>query len=349
MQPDAVGATPKSEPNGNGVDQGVLLNGAAADAEILRLAGLPDLAYGRERKAAAEKLQLTVAWLDKLVKAKKAEIVAQAAGDGTADSGGQGRAINLPEPQPWPSQVHGAVLLSALVKAISRYMIMEPGAAECVALWAVHAHALDAFGITPRLSITSPRPQCGKTTLLDILQRLVVRPLLAGNVSAASVFRVVEVARPTLLVDEADTFLPGNDELRGVLNSGHRRGGNVIRVVGEAMDVRAFSTFAPAAIAMIGHLPGTLADRSVAITLKRKRADEPVESFRYDRTEELDQLARMCARWDDTELIFCSWSAASNPFTVRACGGDPVARSSTKPSWFCRTANRSFNSRWSAE
>jgi hypothetical protein len=48
---------------------------------------------------------------------------------------------------------------------------------------------------------------------------------------------------------------------------------------------------------MIGHLPGTLADRSISIALKRKRADEPVESFRYDHTEELDQLARMCARW----------------------------------------------------
>jgi putative DNA primase/helicase len=71
------------------------------------------------------------------------------------------------------------------------------------------------------------------------------------------------------------------------------------------MEVREFSTFAPAAIAMIGHLPGTLADRSIAITLKRKRVDEPVESFRYDHTEELDQLARMCARWaaDNIELL----------------------------------------------
>jgi hypothetical protein len=231
------------------------------------------------------------------VRSKKPEIAAQAAGNAEADNGGQGRPINLPEPELWPDMVDGAALLSSITMAISRYMVMEPGAAKCVALWAVHAHALDAFGITPRLSITSPRPQCGKTTLLDILYRLVVRPLLAGNVSAASVFRVVEVARPTLLVDEADTFLPGNDELRGVLNSGHRRGGSVIRVVGEAMEVREFSTFAPAAIAMIGHLPGTLADRSISIILKRKRADEPVESFRYDRTQELDQLARMCARW----------------------------------------------------
>src|SRR5207237_1547401 len=224
------------------------------------------------------------------------------AGNGEGDSVGQGRPINLPEPKPWPHPVNGAELLSAITQAISKHMVMEPGAAECVALWALFTHAIDAFGIATRLAITSPRPQCGKTTLLDILSRLVVRPLLAGNVSAASVFRVVEVARPTLLVDEADTFLPGNEELRGVLNSGHRRGGSVIRVVGEAMEVREFSTFAPAAIAMIGNLPGTLADRSVSIMLKRKRADEPVESFRYDRTDELDRLARMCARWASDNL-----------------------------------------------
>jgi putative DNA primase/helicase len=295
MQPNGSAAPGVGTPGEAVAEQ--LISDAEVDAKVVYLAGLPDLTYGRQRKEAAANIGLSVAWLDKLVRTKKAEFVAQAGGNGEGDSGGQGRAINLPAPEPWPHAVDGAELLSAITKAVLRHMVMEDGAAESVALWAVHTHALDAFGITPRLSITSPRPQCGKTTLLDILYRLVVRPLLAGNVSAASVFRVVEVAQPTLLVDEADTFLPGNDELRGVMNSGHRRGGSVIRVVGEAMEVREFSTFAPAAIAMIGHLPGTLADRSVPIMLKRKRADEPVESFRYDRTQELDQLARMCARW----------------------------------------------------
>src|SRR5437868_11171476 len=294
MQPNGSAAHSVDTPN---------ISDAESDAEILRLAGLPVLAYGRERKAAGEKLGLSLAWLDKVVNKKKAELTAEIAGNGEGDSVGQGRPINLPEPKPWPHPVNGAELLSAITRAISKYMVMELGAAECVALWALFTHAIDAFGIATRLAITSPRPQCGKTTLLDILYRLVVRPLLAGNVSAASVFRVVEVAQPTLMIDEADTFLPGNDELRGVLNSGHRRGGSVIRVVGEAMEVREFSTFAPAAIAMIGNLPGTLADRSISIALKRKRADEAVESFRYDRTEELDQLARMCARWAADNIV----------------------------------------------
>ena len=265
------------------------------NATISRLAGLPDLAYCRQRKDEADALGLGVTWLDKLViQAKKTANPAATNADAGA---GQGRPIRLPEPEPWPEEVDGAALLSNITLAVSRYMVVEPGAAECVALWAVHTHALDAFGITPRLAITSPRPQCGKTTLLDILQRLVARPLLAANVTAAAVFRVVEVALPTLLVDEADTFLPKNDELRGVLNSGHRRGGSVIRVVGEGMEVREFSTWGAAAIAMIGDLPSTLLDRSISIMLKRKRPDEVVESFRYHRTQDIDSLGRMCARW----------------------------------------------------
>jgi hypothetical protein len=74
--------------------------------------------------------------------------------------------------------------------------------------------------------------RCGKTTLLDVISRLVWRPLQTANVSVSAVFRVVELQRATLLIDETDTFLPGKDELRGILNSGHRQGGDVIRAVG---------------------------------------------------------------------------------------------------------------------
>jgi hypothetical protein len=52
-------------------------------------------------------------------------------------------------------------------------------------------------------------------------------------------------------------------------------------------------------------LPSTLADRSVSIELRRRRWDEPIEPFRFDRTEHLDQLARKAARWtvDNAELL----------------------------------------------
>src|SRR5207302_7493910 len=47
----------------------------------------------------------------------------------------------------------------------------------------------------------------------------------------------------------------------------------------------------------IGKLPATLADRPVSIELRRRRSDEPIEQFRFERTERLDQLAGKVARW----------------------------------------------------
>ena len=155
----------------------------------------------------------------------------------------------------------------------------------------------DCFLVSPRLGVTSPVKGCGKTTLLDVLGRLVPRPLPTANVTPAALFRVVEGYRPTLLVDEADSFLHDNDELRGVLNSGHRKGGTVLRTVGDDHEPRAFNTFCPTVIALIGHLPDTLHDRAVTIDLKRALRTEQVEPFRPDRADHLDVLARKAARW----------------------------------------------------
>jgi hypothetical protein len=156
------------------------------------------------------------------------------------------------------------------------------------------------------LAIRSATHRCGKTTLLDIIFYLALRTLSSANVTAASVFRVIEACRPTLLIDEADTFLPEADELRGVINSGHRKGGTVIRTVGDDHEPRKFSTYAACAIALIGKLPATLHDRSApVIDLKRRLRTEHVESFRLDRTTHLDVLARKAARWtaDKAEQI----------------------------------------------
>src|SRR5262249_45924983 len=97
---------------------------------------------------------------------------------------------------------------------------------------------------------------------------------------------------------EADTFLPQADELRGVINSGHRKGGTVIRTVGDDHEPRKFSTYAACAIALIGKLPATFHDRSApVIDLKRRLRSEKVDNFRLDRPGHRDMLARKAARW----------------------------------------------------
>jgi hypothetical protein len=221
------------------------------------------------------------------------------AGKAKDDTVKAGRALVLHEPEAWPQPVEGAMLLSEIVTGIRRYVVFDNASADAVALWCLGTHAFNNFTIFPRLAITSPEPRCGKTTLLDGIERLVPRPLAAANITAPALFRTIEAARPTLLLDEADTFAKDNEDLRGILNSGHRRNGMVIRVVesGKDYEPRQFSTWAPIALAGIGSLPATVMDRSVVIALRRRRPDEPAESLRLDRPNGLDKLARMAARW----------------------------------------------------
>jgi putative DNA primase/helicase len=171
-------------------------------------------------------------------------------------------------------------------------------AAEAMALWVVHAHAHDAALISARLAFTSPTKRCGKTTALQIIQVLVPRPMPAANITAAALFRAVEAVKPTVLVDEADTFLKNSDELRGILNSGHNKAtAYVIRTTGDNHDPTQFRTWAPIAVAMIGDLPSTLADRSVIVEMQRKKVGDTVRRFRSDRTDEFAVLARRAARF----------------------------------------------------
>ena len=269
---------------------------AAEDAlQIARLAALPPLNYERERESAAEQMGCRVSILDRLV----------AAARGRDAAPGQGRALDLREPEPWPSPVDGATLLDGIVTEVRRYVVFGAAAADAVALWVVALHAFVQFVIFPRLFITAPEKGCGKTTLLDALSRLVSRALAADNITAAALFRTIEAARPTLLLDEADSYLRDNEALRAVLDSGHRRDGGVIRTVGDTYEPRRFSTFAPVALAAIGHLPGTIEDRSVKIAMQRRRPDEHVIALRLDRTGMLDELARQAARWaeDNAEVL----------------------------------------------
>jgi putative DNA primase/helicase len=135
--------------------------------------------------------------------------------------------------------------------------------------------------------------------LLIVLGALVARRLFASNVTPAVLFRTIEKYSPVLLIDEADTFVRDNDELRGVLNSGHTRTTAVaIRAVGDDHEPRAFSTWCAKAIALIGRLPGTLADRAIEIPMRRRTADESIERLRQDRIEGVcHAIRRQAARW----------------------------------------------------
>lgn len=217
---------------------------------------------------------------------------------GNIEPPSRGSAIGFESPDPWPDQVDGAVLLDELAAILCRFLALPAHAAEAVALWIVHTYALDAAPATPRLAVMSPEKRCGKSTLLVLLRNLVHRPLMAANVSTAAVFRVIDLHRPTLLIDEADTFLADNEELRGVLNSGHEPSGHVLRVVGDDHEPRVFATFAPVAIALIGRPPATIEDRSIPILMRRRTRDEKIDKLRARAVQPvLAPMRRRIMRW----------------------------------------------------
>lgn len=179
----------------------------------------------------------------------------------------------------------GAAVLDAITGFIKRFVALTPAQAHLVALWIVHTHAKAASDVTPYLSITSTEKQSGKTRLLEVLEMLAHNPWMTGRTSAAALVRKVERG-VTLLLDETDAAFQGEKEyseaLRGILNSGHRRGGKASLCVGQGanIDVKDFPVFGPKALAGIGRLPDTIGDRSIPVRLKRKGPTEKVDRFR---------------------------------------------------------------------
>ena len=265
------------------------------EARILELAALDETSYELIKKAEADAFKIGVRFLDRRVKEARKAMAAAAAPDTPAK----------PPVEPWPQAVDGSELLRDLTAAIRAHVVMDEEQCLTVALWIIHAHAHDAAAISAILASISPQRRCGKTTLLSLLQELTPNPLTASNITAAAVFRAIDEWGPTLIVDEADTFLAKNDELRGIINSGHnRRAAFVVRVVevGKKQTPVKFSTWAPKIIASIGDLSDTLQDRSIAIRLRRKLPGDPVQKFRADRVQHLTNLCRMVARWVQDHL-----------------------------------------------
>jgi putative DNA primase/helicase len=210
--------------------------------------------------------------------------------------------IPLTEETPlWPRPVNGAHLLDSLVKTIRRHVVVSAEAAVATAAWVMFTHANEAFSKLPMLVITSPTRGCGKSTMLTVLTCTVRRPLATSNATPAVLFRVINQESPTVLLDEADTFMTKNDALRGLIDSGHsRNAGCALRC--EKGQPRKFNTASPIAIAAIGSLPTTIEDRAVVIEMRRKSASEKVPELTSDAEVEIRKLGQMAARWANDNM-----------------------------------------------
>ncbi len=190
---------------------------------------------------------------------------------------------------PWDEAHAGAELLDDCRNYLRRF-ISYPSVHAVIAhtLWIAHCHAMDRWDSTPRMAFLSPEPGSGKSRCLEVTEGLVPRPVEAVNVTPSYLFRKVadEAGRPTILFDEIDTvFGPrakDNEELRGLLNAGHRRGAVAGRCVvrGKVVETEEIPAYCAVALAGLGELPDTILTRSVVVRMRRRAPHEVVEPFR---------------------------------------------------------------------
>lgn len=245
------------------------------EAELVaRLASLKPMEYDHVRKEEAKALCIQVKTLDDMVRAGR-------------NVSNASERLPFSVVEPWPEPVEPAALLGAIVALILRFIVMGKEQATAAALWVAFTWFTDEVQIAPLGIINAPEKACGKSQLLTVFGYLVCRPLPAANSSPAFLFRAMSMWKPTLLVDEADTFIRDNDELKGLVNAGHTRANAYVGrtvVVGDGHEPKLFDVWgakAFAGIALEKHLPDATMSRGIIFNLRRKTSDEKVERLRH--------------------------------------------------------------------
>ena len=259
------------------------------EVSCARLADLPELKFKSVKHAEAKTLGIGVKALERQVNRIRKEKAAAAAQKAT---------IIEPVKQ-WPHPVDGGTLLDELVTLIKAYIFCPDHAAIAIAFWVLHAHSFEAATTSPFLTVTSPVMGCGKTRVLEIVQLLVPNPFSTSGPSIAAIYTALDQGH-TLFIDEMDTSL-GHKELRGVLNASYTKtNAFVTRTVpkkGAKHEIKKYSVWGPKCIAHIGRPPDTILDRSIVVSMQRKRTSDRVERFRAGNTAVFDTLNQKSARW----------------------------------------------------
>jgi phage/plasmid primase-like uncharacterized protein len=264
---------------------------AQADEQKLidELARLNRSDYERRRRGAARNLGIRARALDDEVEARRRQ---------QRDEAGPAPLFGHWVVEPWPEPVDTDALLLQIQRRLRRHIVFGEDEQVIVALWVsfswVHEHATHS----PKLLITSPEADSGKTTLCILIGFLTPRALSCVEITEATLFRSIERWTPTLIVDEADTILINNEPLRAVVNASWTRGAVVPRCIGDDHIPHAFPIFCPQVIGIKGkRLPHTTLTRCITIELKRKLCGDRVEYFNGLDDAELTMLRKQALRW----------------------------------------------------
>ena len=258
------------------------------EAQVIfeKLAKLDELEYERVYKDKAKELEVSTQFLNKKVEQVKA-----------FQSKEKDNIVENIEP--FDGNVCGVELANKIESLFDRFVFLPQGGSTAISLWIMGTYVFNSFRIFPNIAITSPERRCGKSSTLDIIEALSYKSLLTSNITPAAIFRLIEKYQPTLLIDEADTFVSGrNDDMIGIINSGHAKNRAVIiRTVGENYESKKFSTWSPKVFASIKSLQPTVMDRSIEVKLRRKTIHEIVDRLPVNFKDDCLEVRSKLLKW----------------------------------------------------
>ena len=186
------------------------------------------------------------------------------------------------------AHLDGCAVLDAVDGFLARFIAYpNDHARRAHTLWLAHTWRMDKWDSTPRLAFMSPEKGSGKTRALEVSEYLVQRGVRVSQATTGYILaKVSEDPPPTLFYDEIDTVYGrkarGNEDLRALLNAGHRRGATAGRGSwgNDGLTGRDYPAYCAVALAGLGELPDTVADRAVVIPMKKRKRTERVEPWR---------------------------------------------------------------------
>ncbi|MCX6732300.1 MAG: DUF3631 domain-containing protein, partial [Candidatus Roizmanbacteria bacterium] len=260
----------------------------AISATVAELASLSPLDYDLKRKEVAKEIGVQVKTLDAEVKTARGDVFAPSA-------------MMFPEVAPFSEPVNPADLFNEVAKTIQSFVVLNDDQALAMSLWIAMTWLIDVLKVAPLAIINAPEKACGKSQLLDITGFLSNKALPSSNITTAGLFRITEMYGPTLLIDEVDTFMRDNNDLKGLINAGHTRNSAfVIRIVGENNEPKRFNVYGAKALAGISlekHLPDSTMSRAIVFNMRRKLPSESVQRLRHAKDDLFETLKAKLARF----------------------------------------------------
>jgi hypothetical protein len=182
-------------------------------------------------------------------------------------------------------------ILDQISYVIGQYIALDPDELVVATLWAAHTHIYDRYMCSPRLPVCGPMPNIGKTTMLDVLSRLVRRPWRAASATEAALYSDTNDNHITMLIDEMH-----HADLRGsraqILHAGYRQG------TPNRLAKRPIEIFCAAAFGFIGScLTPELQRRSLLIQMRRHDGSYPLRRFDLTNAADLDAVYQRLCDW----------------------------------------------------